>query len=248
MPGYSPGSTISSYSLGSGQGVNIHGEGIPIMGDMQHLNKYFAHQPSLPQPHGMDPMNLQFFQPSFDGPYVGGGGQYGRVASSSVTRNDSDFFGFHKFPIRPPFLGDQRLHVQTDGYLNSPGSRKGGMSSTSLFGMPQNVEFFTQYQGSPLNSPVVPGSPMGGLHSPGIRNEMRYTHGPSRGSGGYSTWQGMRGGTTFDDSPRRSFLEELKSNNSRKFELSDIAGRIIEFRQYTNLFVIMLRNIVMGCL
>ncbi|CAM8990110.1 unnamed protein product [Rhodiola kirilowii] len=228
MAGYPTANTISPFNLGSGPSFNTHGEGIPLLGEMQHLSKYYAHQSSLPQPHLVDPMHLPYFQPPFDGPYVGGG-QYGRVASSSVNRSDVDALGSHKMPMRASFVGDQRLHIQTDVNLSSPGSRRGGVSGHNLYGMPPNMCYVTQYQGSPLNSPGVPGSPMGGFSSPGRRNDVRYAQGSSRGSGGFSTWQGMRGGTNFDDSPRKSFLEELKSNNSRKFELSDIAGRIIEF-------------------
>ncbi|KAJ0074933.1 hypothetical protein Patl1_35233 [Pistacia atlantica] len=41
----------------------------------------------------------------------------------------------------------------------------------------------------------------------------------------------QRGVNIFDDPKRHSFLKELKSSNAQKFELSDIAGRIVEFRQ-----------------
>uniref|UniRef100_A0A7N0TYU2 PUM-HD domain-containing protein n=1 Tax=Kalanchoe fedtschenkoi TaxID=63787 RepID=A0A7N0TYU2_KALFE len=216
MAGYPPSNTISpSFNLSSGPNLNVHGEGgsgIPLLGEMQHVNKYYGHHhhPSLPQqPHMLDPIHLPYFQPPFDV----GGGQYGHG-----TRSEVDAFNSHKAPMRTlPFVGDHRLHAQPEG---SP--RKGGG--------PPNMGFVPQYQGSPLSSPVMPGSPMGGLSSSGRRIDLRYPQGGgSRSSGGYSAWQGMRGGTAFDDSPRRSFLEELKSNSSRKFELSDVTGRIVEF-------------------
>ncbi|XP_058114281.1 pumilio homolog 6, chloroplastic-like [Magnolia sinica] len=43
--------------------------------------------------------------------------------------------------------------------------------------------------------------------------------------------QAQRGSEKFDDPNPFSFLEELKSNKACRFELSDIAGRIVEFRQ-----------------
>ncbi|RVX03745.1 Pumilio-like 5 [Vitis vinifera] len=90
----------------------------------------------------------------------------------------------------------------------------------------------TQFPASPLSSPILPGSPVGGTNHPGRRNEMRFPQGPIRNVGVYSGWQGQRGADNFEDPKKHSFLEELKSNNARKFELSDIAGRTVEFRQH----------------
>ncbi|XP_021910705.1 pumilio homolog 6, chloroplastic-like [Carica papaya] len=58
---------------------------------------------------------------------------------------------------------------------------------------------------------------------------MRYPSGTSRYTGLYSGWQGQRGFESFSDPKICNFLEELKSGKGRRFELSDIAGHIVEF-------------------
>ncbi|KAM3742527.1 hypothetical protein ACB098_07G074700 [Castanea mollissima] len=58
---------------------------------------------------------------------------------------------------------------------------------------------------------------------------MRFPQGSVRNARVYSGWQGQRGLYSLEEPKRHSFLEELKSSNARKFELSHIAGRIVEF-------------------
>ncbi|KAM3744597.1 hypothetical protein ACB098_06G064700 [Castanea mollissima] len=106
------------------------------------------------------------------------------------------------------------MGATNSGYLRSP-----------------NLGIMTQFPASPLSSPLLPSSPVGGMNHPGRRNEMRFPQGSVRNAGVYSGWQGQRGLYSLEEPKRHSFLKELKSSNARKFELSDIAGRIVEFRQ-----------------
>ena len=48
--------------------------------------------------------------------------------------------------------------------------------------------------------------------------------------GAYSGWQSQRGNEKMDDMRCSSVLEELKNSKTRKFELSDIVGHVVELR------------------
>ncbi|KAB1204274.1 hypothetical protein CJ030_MR8G009062 [Morella rubra] len=126
------------------------------------------------------------------------------------------------------YLDDHKFH-QTNGGLNNLNPRRG----SNYFGSPQNLGFLMPYPNTPLASPVLPGSPNGGTGVTGGRNETRYPLGSGRNAGIYPVWQGQRGFESFDDPKIYNFLEELKSGKGRRFELSDIGGHIVEFRQVT---------------
>ncbi|CAN6820166.1 unnamed protein product [Brassica oleracea] len=126
------------------------------------------------------------------------------------------------------FMANHELH-------SNPLSPSYGMQSPrhmgNYFAVPPGVRVIPQYTGSPLASPVMPSSPVGGgmMGKFGRRSETRYhQQGTSRSTGIYpGGWQG--GNSVVDDFKRHSFLDELKSPNARKLELSDIAGRVVEF-------------------
>ncbi|KAH0891683.1 hypothetical protein HID58_054112 [Brassica napus] len=126
------------------------------------------------------------------------------------------------------FMANHELH-------SNPLSSSYGMQSPrhmgNYFAVPPGVRVIPQYTGSPLASPVMPSSPVGGgmMGKFGRRSETRYhQQGTSRSTGIYpGGWQG--GNSVVDDFKRHSFLDELKSPNARKLELSDIAGRVVEF-------------------
>ena len=111
-----------------------------------------------------------------------------------------------------------------------PSSGKTGISGGNYYGGPPSMGVMTQFPAAPLASPVLPSSPVGGINHIGRRNDMRFPQTSSRNIGLYSGGQGQRGVNSFDEPKRHYFLEELKSSNARKFELSDIAGHIVEFR------------------
>jgi pumilio RNA-binding family len=72
---------------------------------------------------------------------------------------------------------------------------------------------------------------VGGTGISGGRNELRFSPGSGRYAAVHSGWRGQRGSESFNDPKIYNFLEELKSGKGRRFELSDIVGNIIEFRQ-----------------
>ncbi|KAL9238750.1 hypothetical protein vseg_013131 [Gypsophila vaccaria] len=88
------------------------------------------------------------------------------------------------------------------------------------------------YPGSPLSSPVIPNSP-GGPRSPIRQNDFNMRYPASmRNLGGLGPWH-------MDSSFGSSLLEEFKSNKAKCFELSEIAGHVVEFSadQYGSRFI-----------
>ncbi|KAJ0006860.1 hypothetical protein Pint_30791 [Pistacia integerrima] len=116
-----------------------------------------------------------------------------------------DAYSASKEPPSAAYLGDQKLLSPPNGSLGIPNPRKLGISI------------------------------VGGTSHPGRQNDLRYPQGSYRNTGIYPGWQGQRGVQIFDDPKRHSFLEELKSSNAQKFELWDIVGRIVDFRQCSSL-------------
>ncbi|KAK9154337.1 hypothetical protein Sjap_001817 [Stephania japonica] len=95
------------------------------------------------------------------------------------------------------------------------------------------------YPGSPLVGPILPNSPV--ASSP-LRHSERNMHFPSGlrnlAGGAMGSWY-SEGGGNFDESFASSLLEEFKSNKTKAFELSEIAGHVVEFSadQYGSRFI-----------
>lgn len=206
-------------------GVSI-GETFPYVGDYRHVNKIHGQQGLMLQPSFVDPLQLQYFQHPFEVAYSGAPGQYDHFRSRGDIGGQKDSFVLQESAYRH----DIKLLPPSIGSLGSSSTSKGGATGSSYYGRSTNMGAVTQFSASPLAGPVLPGSSTSGTNLHVRRNEMRLPQSSIRNTGVYSGWQGQRRGDGFDDDPKKhSFLEELKANNSRKFELSDIAGRIVEF-------------------
>ncbi|KAF0898097.1 hypothetical protein E2562_001758 [Oryza meyeriana var. granulata] len=176
-------------------------------------------QPSIP-----DPNFFQFFQHPSLLPYAGIN-QYNTVGPRvNVVGNPADSFDPPKVLPQPTYPSDQRIQLPRTGVYNSPAARRGGSAP--------NYQCMSQYVGAPMSyptSPVFQGQPFNGIFSPGRRNDTVRFQTPPRNMTVNSGIQGQREREKFDDSKACSFLEELKSNRARRVELSDIAGRIVEY-------------------
>jgi len=237
ITGYSPYSAIpmplenpASPSFGTRTSGVSTGSSITPIADMQSLYKFYGQFGVATQPSFQDPIYMPYFQhPSVD-PYASMG-QYDPIASRGSTTGSPLGNYDQRGQISVAQAPDQRPHALRTGSANIPGARKGGAASPNYPGNPQNIAVLMHYPTSPLGSPVYQGSPMAAASPSGRRNEnIRFPINSSRTGGACSGWQGNRGREKVDDQ-RPSFLEELKSSKSRRYELSDIAGRIVEFRQ-----------------
>ncbi|KAK2965470.1 hypothetical protein RJ640_008264, partial [Escallonia rubra] len=218
-------SSVQSFN-GQTAGV-LTGESIPHVGNLHHLNKFYAQQGLIVQPSYLDPLPMQYFShPSGD--THGAARQYGQLTSMGVVGFQGDSFDSPRGSSVVSYTGDTKFLPQPNGNFSIPGPRAGEIPS-SHYGSPRSVGVMTQFSASPLGSPLLPGSPVGITNHLGRRNEMSFPQCSIRNVGLYSGWQGQQGSDSFNDPKKHLFLEELRSSNARKFNLSDIAGRIIEF-------------------
>ncbi|XP_022755451.1 pumilio homolog 6, chloroplastic [Durio zibethinus] len=192
--------------------------------DMQHLNKFYGQFGYAVQSSFGDPLYMQCYQQPFGEAY-GISGQYDPVARGGIVGSQNSAFDSQKGSNLAAYPEDQKIqHQQGGGSSNLPTGR-GGLMSPHYLGNPQKLGMLMQYPSASLASPVMPGSQVAGTSVTVGKNESRFT----TGSGIYSGWQGQRGFESSNDPKIYNFLEELKSGKGRRFELSDIVGRIVEF-------------------
>lgn len=177
-------------------------------------------QPSIP-----DPNFIHYFQqPSLF--QYNGGNQYNPMGPRfTVVGNPAEIFDPQKTIPQTAFLSDQRLPLPRTSFPNSPTARRGGAVP--------NYPGMSPYVGLPMSyptSPVFQGQTLPGALPPGRRNDSVGFQSPSRNISANSGIQGQRERQKFDEPKACSFLEELKSNRARRVELSDITGRIVEYR------------------
>ncbi|KAI3873672.1 hypothetical protein MKX03_021057 [Papaver bracteatum] len=231
LPGYPPHNAMPmAFDTTGGTGFNTRTAGGPTGGsiapgvDLQDAYKFYG-QLGLTVPPYSDPVYMHYIQhPPEDA--------YRRPDQYDQMATRGGLTGSHS--LRGPtaaaaYTADQQNLYQRNGGLSIPDPRKSGVISPNYYGSPPSMGVLMQFPTSPLASPVMPGSPVGGMSPAGRRNDMRFSPSSSRNQGVFSGWPGQRGAERFDDPKTYSYLDELKSSKSRKFELSDIAGRIVEF-------------------
>ncbi|XP_050221982.1 pumilio homolog 5 isoform X2 [Mercurialis annua] len=203
------------------------GENIPHLGGLQHLGKIYGQQGLMFQPPFMNPLFMQYFQHPFGDAY-GATLQQNRLASSGAPGSQIDSFQQEDSSFAA-FREGQKLQHLTNGSVSMPNSGKVGITGGSYYGGPPSMDIMTQFPTAPLASPILPSSPVSRVNHFGRRSDTRFPQTPNRNQGIYPGGQGQRGVNNYDEPKRHYFLEELKSSNARKFELSDIAGHIVEF-------------------
>ncbi|CAN0840221.1 Pumilio homolog 5 [Linum grandiflorum] len=208
----------------------LTGESIAHIGGSHQPGKFYGPHGLMVQPPSlMDPLHMQYFQHPFGDAY-GATVQHDHLASSGTSgaQFEAAFAQRRDLPA-PAYLGDRNLQPPTYGNLSVPSPGKVGINGNSYYGGPGSMGVISQFPASPIPSPVLPSSPVGSVNHFARRSEGRYPQAANRNTGLYSGSQGSRGINSFDDHKRHYFLEELKSSNARKFELSDIVGHIVEF-------------------
>ncbi|KAJ6826727.1 pumilio-like protein 1-like [Iris pallida] len=118
-------------------------------------------------------------------------------------------------------------------FLGKSGGLNHGYYGNPAFGLDM------AYLGSPVAGPVLPTSPVG----PGSplrlgERSMRFPSGVRNlGGGVMGSWHSDNGNMNENYAP--SLLEEFKSNKTKSYELSDIAGHVVEFSadQYGSRFI-----------
>ncbi|KAH7293185.1 hypothetical protein KP509_28G015200 [Ceratopteris richardii] len=120
-------------------------------------------------------------------------------------------------------LGDHKAQFAQDGSLGIPMQSKSNSISSMYYGSPPGVGFIMPYTNSPLSSSLL-------ARSPGIPGALFLRHaGRSTAGGAFGSWQIQGGGDIGEDLRGSSLLDELKNSKTRRFELADIAGHVVEF-------------------
>lgn len=110
-------------------------------------------------------------------------------------------------------------------YIGKSGSLNHGYYGNPSFGLGMS------YPGSPLGGPLLPNLSVGS-GSPVRHSERnsRFSSGMRNLTGGLMGAWHLEGGGNLDESLPSSLLDEFKSNKTKCFELSEIAGHVVEFR------------------
>lgn len=196
------------------------GQNLTGAGDLHSLNKIGNNTAAatLQMPLA-DPLYVQYLRSA---EYLG--------SNFSDSPTDRGYMGnsyLELLALQKQYLG---ALLQPQKQYGMPFLGKSGGLNHGYYGNPA-FGFGMTYPGSPVASPVLPASP-GGPCSPlrlGERS-MRFPSGMRNLAGGVmGSWHSGTGGN-MNDSFASSLLEEFKSNKTKSYELSDIAGHVVEFR------------------
>lgn len=173
----------------------------------------------------VDPMYLQYLRTS----------EYAaQLAALNDPSMDRNFLGnsyMNLLELQKAYLG-ALLSPQKSQYGVPLGGKSGSSNHHGYYGSP-TFGVGMSYPGSPLASPVIPNSPVG-PGSPMRHNDlnMRFPSGMRNLAGGVMGPWHLDGGCNMDEGFASSLLEEFKSNKAKCFELSEIAGHVVEFRYF----------------
>ncbi|CAM6047592.1 unnamed protein product [Sphagnum compactum] len=246
MAGYPPPvafDAAAAAAVAASMGVRAGVVGAPAQPavDMQHLYKFAGQAGSGLSPQMHDPIYLQqYMQRAAD--EARGLNDPGLFRAYNIGVGHVDLMELQKSQLGAMlgYTGDQKSQYPRTGSLGVPiASNKSGSVSPAYYGSPPGVGMAMPYNNSPLTSPVLPGSPVGpGSHS--MRRDdhsLRLSTGTGRSSAAaaivagtsYSGWQTQRSSETTEEIRGSTLLEEYKNSKTRRFELSDITGHVVEF-------------------
>lgn len=168
----------------------------------------------------MDPMYLQYLRTS---EYAAA-----QLAPLNDPSADRSYLGnsyMNLLELQKAYLA--LLSPQKSQYV---GGKSGGSNHHGYYGNPA-FGVGISYPGSPMASPVISNSPVG-PGSPLRHSELnlRFPSGMRSLAGGVMGAWHVDGGCNMDEGFASSLLEEFKSNKTKSFELSEIAGHVVEFR------------------
>ncbi|XAR60637.1 hypothetical protein NMG60_11034091 [Bertholletia excelsa] len=209
---------------------------------------------SLPSGSGLNLAASESQNPNRSGNQMAGGAlqaslldpmylQYLRTAEYASALNDPS--------LERNYLGNAYVDLLQKAYLGallSPqrsqygvpmGMKSGGPNPHGYYGNPA-YGVGLSYPGSPLANQVIPNSPAGsGSPIRHVDPNMRF---PSMmrnlADGVMGPWH-LQAGSSMEDSFASCLLEEFKNNKTKCFELSEIAGHVVEFSadQYGSRFI-----------
>jgi len=225
LPPFFENAAVAASALGlNAMDSRVLGRGVtlgPLLAatELQNSSRLGSHAAgSTQQLPLMDPLYLQYLR-SGD---VASAAQIAALKESVINRECTDLLGLQKAYV-------ESLIAPQNSHFNVPYLGKSATLSPNSFGSP-SYGLATSYPGSPLagslfpNSLYGPGSPMNqserNMRLSGMRNAAGGFMGP---------WHSDTVGS-LEENFASSLLDEFKSNKTKCFELSEIAGHVVEFR------------------
>ncbi|KAM0946672.1 putative armadillo-like helical, nucleic acid binding NABP, pumilio domain-containing protein [Dioscorea sansibarensis] len=212
---------ISPRNCGVSSGGNVS-PGV----DLQHFYNLYGQLKLTMPPSFVDAGYTLYFQPPVGSySYIN---HYGSVVSrGNALGSMADSYGPPKGLIPAVYSPDPRLNFCAAGAGN-PSPSRDPIASPTYYGTPPNIGVTMQYPTSPLACPVFQQPPVpGGCFSGRETENMRLPFSGKMSAASY--WQGQKVHEKAGDMKSHSFLQEMKSIKGHIFELSEIAGRIVEF-------------------
>ncbi|CAN6452663.1 unnamed protein product [Victoria cruziana] len=234
VAGYGPQNIIPmTYDASATANFHARAAGSPLAPnlaiglDVQQLYKYNGQVGLALQPSYGDPL---FYLPLPADDTYGAQPQYNPVAHRFPAGNQIESFDTQKISPLGAYNTDQKSQFLHLGAINTPDLRKGAFASTSYYGNPPGMGLLLPFPTSSLGSPSYTGMPVARANFISRQSDdTRLPVGSNRNIGASSGWQGSRGNDKNTKPKSSSFLEELKSSKIRRFGLSDIVGRTVEF-------------------
>ncbi|MQL97817.1 hypothetical protein Taro_030519 [Colocasia esculenta] len=224
---------MDSRLVGAGFSAGPNLAGVDHLPNLNRIGNYADAAAALQMPL-MDPTYLQYLRTAEYAAQVANNFTDPSIDRSYMGNSYLDVVGLQN--IQKAYLNSLLSSQKQYGmpFSGKVGGLNHGYYGNSAFGLGMS------YTGSPLASPILPGSPVG-PGSPlrhGDRNVRFPTGMRNLGGGVLGSWR-SDGGGSFDDGFASSLLEEFKSNKAKCFELSEISGHVVEFSadQYGSRFI-----------
>lgn len=193
----------------------------------------FPMSPTMVSPFGSYPPSGMMYDQGGAGMhpmYRGGAPQADPMYIAYLQRSAEDArMGREPAPYvgTPPGAGGELLMERgaLGGFGFSPERRPGGVNVPA----PKGGGHSPGYYGSPPGvAPMYPGPAMAPLG--GVRREERMARGGPVERGRQPPAYGQWGGEKAEETRGSGLLEEFKNSKTRRFELADIVGHVVEFR------------------
>ncbi|KAJ6311776.1 hypothetical protein OIU77_013514 [Salix suchowensis] len=214
------GTGLDSRALGA-LGTNL----MATAAELQTLSRLGNHTASVPL---VDPLYLQYLRSN---EYAAA-----QLAALNDPMLDREYVGnaYDLIQLQLEALMAAPKSQYGVSYLGNSGSLNHNYYGNTGFGLDMS------YSGSPLGGPLLPNSSVG-LGGPVRHSErnMRFSPAMRNLPGGVMGSWHSEAGSKLDESFPSSLLDEFKSNKTRCFELSEIAGHVVEFSadQYGSRFI-----------
>ncbi|CAI9092501.1 OLC1v1027756C1 [Oldenlandia corymbosa var. corymbosa] len=199
--------------------------------ELQNLSRFGNQNSASGLQMPLDPLYLQYMRSN---EYPAG---YSAALNDAIFDRDSGNSFMELLELQKSQLETLLLHQKSQyglSYNGKPNSSNHGYYGNPGYGLGM------PYNGNPLVGQLLPNSPVG-MSSPmrhGERN-MRFPSGMRNFNGNIPGSWNLDLGSSLEESFPLSLLDQFKSNKTKCFELSEIAGHVVEFSadQYGSRFI-----------